>query len=286
MKQEVDRGAPLSSCVHRPGKKKGNQAMTEHAHLVPEYRRIREVRFRLSNQLVKTIPKQTLENCARELGLFHRGTLVFDSEAEMHILMDYCLYRPDPDGRNLVAKHLEKLAPREGSDESAVLRSMLAAYYSIIEIDDVERGVGLAVRDIFRDQPGFLVDIGLGTTAQRGWKLATRIVPADGFLTTAGTAIPLDAATAKRVFNELASKNWTREKFDFTRMTPDQEAEFAATIIVTALAGGTSSRISYAEPGSRSQEARSRRERRRVGRNDPCPCGSNRKYKFCCGINA
>ena len=23
-----------------------------------------------------------------------------------------------------------------------------------------------------------------------------------------------------------------------------------------------------------------------VGRNDPCPCGSNKKYKNCCGRNA
>ena len=24
----------------------------------------------------------------------------------------------------------------------------------------------------------------------------------------------------------------------------------------------------------------------KVGRNDPCPCGSGKKYKFCCGKNA
>ncbi|MBO5521092.1 MAG: SEC-C domain-containing protein, partial [Eubacterium sp.] len=22
-----------------------------------------------------------------------------------------------------------------------------------------------------------------------------------------------------------------------------------------------------------------------IGRNDPCPCGSGKKYKFCCGRN-
>jgi len=26
-------------------------------------------------------------------------------------------------------------------------------------------------------------------------------------------------------------------------------------------------------------------QRRKVGRNDPCPCGSGRKYKKCCGLN-
>ena len=26
-----------------------------------------------------------------------------------------------------------------------------------------------------------------------------------------------------------------------------------------------------------------RREQPKVGRNDPCPCGSGKKYKHCCG---
>jgi preprotein translocase subunit SecA len=28
------------------------------------------------------------------------------------------------------------------------------------------------------------------------------------------------------------------------------------------------------------------RRGRKVGRNEPCPCGSGRKYKKCCGANA
>ena len=28
-----------------------------------------------------------------------------------------------------------------------------------------------------------------------------------------------------------------------------------------------------------------RREAPKVGRNDPCPCGSGKKYKKCCGAN-
>ncbi|MCL2493664.1 MAG: SEC-C metal-binding domain-containing protein [Clostridiales bacterium] len=29
-----------------------------------------------------------------------------------------------------------------------------------------------------------------------------------------------------------------------------------------------------------------RRSGAKVGRNDPCPCGSGKKYKNCCGKNA
>jgi len=28
-----------------------------------------------------------------------------------------------------------------------------------------------------------------------------------------------------------------------------------------------------------------RREQQKVGRNEPCPCGSGKKYKKCCGVN-
>lgn len=38
--------------------------------------------------------------------------------------------------------------------------------------------------------------------------------------------------------------------------------------------------------GQPPQPATVRRASPRVGRNDPCPCGSGRKYKKCCGANA
>jgi len=37
-----------------------------------------------------------------------------------------------------------------------------------------------------------------------------------------------------------------------------------------------------AQPASRSPEATFRRDAPKVGRNDPCPCGSGKKYKKCC----
>ncbi len=42
----------------------------------------------------------------------------------------------------------------------------------------------------------------------------------------------------------------------------------------------------YYTGGSRLAPAPYRHEGPRVGRNDPCPCGSGRKYKKCCGRTA
>lgn len=50
--------------------------------------------------------------------------------------------------------------------------------------------------------------------------------------------------------------------------------------------GSKVQRVNPAQGGDRSRSAgknASRRVRRKVGRNDPCPCGSGKKYKNCCG---
>jgi preprotein translocase subunit SecA len=37
---------------------------------------------------------------------------------------------------------------------------------------------------------------------------------------------------------------------------------------------------------SEDKPATFKRTTRKVGRNDPCPCGSGKKYKQCCGVDA
>ncbi len=257
--------------------------MMAHSDLLDRYKRIREVRFRLNNLLVGTIPKKTLEDCGRKLGLFRKGTLVFGSEDEMSVLMDYCLYHPEPDGRNLVAKYLEKSPPPADSDEMIALRAMTEAYYSLFQITEVERGVGVTVQDLLRDETGFIVDIGFGNTAQRHLILASRIIPIEGFLTTGGAALPVDPAAGRKIFDELRRMKQTPETFDFKRISPLQEAELAAVVIRTCLSSGMSSHVAYAEPGGQTRSPTGPAEAPRPGRNDPCPCGSGKKFKKCCG---
>jgi len=219
--------------------------MTAHSDLLGRYKRIREVRFRLNNLLVGTISKKTLEDCGRKLGFFRRGRLVFGSEDEMSLLMDYCLYQPEPDGRNLVAKYLEKSPPPADSDEMVALRAMTEAYYSLFQITEVERGFGVTVQDLLRDETGFIVDIGFGNTAPRHLILASRIIPIEGFLTTGGAALPVDPAAGRRIFDELRRMKQTPETFDFKRISPLQEAELAALVIRTCLSSGMSSGLTH-----------------------------------------
>jgi hypothetical protein len=186
----------------------------------------------------------------------------------------------------LITRYLEKSPPPPGSDEMAALQEMTHAYYSLLQVLGVERGVGVSVRDLLRGETGFIVDVGFGNTARRHMMMATRIIPTEDFLMTGGAALPVDASAAERISKELMRTGYNPEALDFKRITPRQEAEVAALIIRACRSAGMSSHIAYAEPKSHARPTPIGSEARRIGRNDPCPCGSGKKFKACCGRNS
>ena len=114
-------------------------------------------------------------------------------------------------------------------------------------------------------------------------------------------AYTLFADLMDRIKNEIASRIFRAttsprayQSFlgDLHRMAQAQHAEMAP------LAGGrpaASAARGAADPGAESamnaalaaaHAQPSRRDAPKVGRNDPCPCGSGKKYKKCCGKDA
>ena len=256
--------------------------MTNHSDLLGGYKRARAEGFRINNLIAEKISKKSLEECGQKLGFWRKGILAFDSEDQAAILMDYCIYHPEPDGRTLVSKYLEKSPPRADSEDMATLRSMTNAYYSLFQIIESERGVGVSVQDLFRRETNFIFDIGFGNTAKPGVLFATRVLPFENFLMSGGAGLPVDASAVKRIGNALIKTSHNPETFDFKQMTRRQEAEVAAIVIRVCLSSGMSSHIAYAEVGSTSPPAPGRLAKPRLGRNDPCHCGSGKKFKVCC----
>ncbi len=64
-----------------------------------------------------------------------------------------------------------------------------------------------------------------------------------------------------------------------------EERRQPATRTVRAYKPEASSTASAAKPAGPAKAAQARRPDDKVGRNDPCPCGSGKKYKRCCGSN-
>jgi preprotein translocase subunit SecA len=59
-----------------------------------------------------------------------------------------------------------------------------------------------------------------------------------------------------------------------TEVRNEEDVKRKQTVTVTATSGGSTDGSEKAQPVKKGQK---------VGRNDPCPCGSGKKYKHCCG---
>ena len=96
-----------------------------------------------------------------------------------------------------------------------------------------------------------------------------------------GVIHPHDVQDAIALGEDEALKNLRRRRY---RLIDDVEKEMSWMSGFDA-AGRSSGAMSAPEPGSRRFEVVEPHQRSgpKVGRNDPCPCGSGRKFKKCCG---
>jgi SEC-C motif len=259
--------------------------MTSHAVVLPVYKRFRQIGLQLNQKLVKMLSTEALREGGRRLGILKNGTFVFDSEDETSVLMDYCIHNVRTDGVSAVQRYMAHSPPPADSDELMLVAAMLKGYYALIQVIEAERGVGITFRDVLRNDSHFLADIGLGTTGGRGALFATRVFSLEdqGFFVTGGAGLPVTADALIRIKNELNRE--FAPGTDFSRLTPDQESDLAALVIRVCLRSGMSSLIAYgksAETLSESGRKIDPRDVRHANPNDPCPCGSGRKFKSCC----
>src|SRR3989304_2643233 len=159
--------------------------------IVAHYQRLRPIRLRLNNELVRRLSRDVLKDGAKRIGILRGGRFVFDNEDETSVLMDYCIYAVYREGRNAVEQYLCNCPPDPESDEMACLRAMQHATYALVAVLRVDPGVGCHVRNLFTEETRLLVDIGFSETAQPGTLMATRILDYGDFVTTSGAALPL-----------------------------------------------------------------------------------------------
>jgi hypothetical protein len=293
--------------IHAPnpnGCRKEVKTMTPYLGYLAAYQRIRPTKFRLNNILAQTLSKSALNESGRRLGILKGGVLVFGSEDELAVLMDYAIYNCPVNGRNAVQQYFEKTPPRPQSEEMAVLKALLEARYTLFEVSEAVPGVGLVVKDLRTGDAHFLCDINLGSTATIQMVLATRVVAMEGFVMTGGAALPVTPAAMKRIARRMENLGSS----DFRPATQEEEADLVAFIIRACLGTGSTSRVAYLDPVSPGLARRTALSRHapsqasrpaltssqshvealtrttpQVGRSTRCPCGSGRKYKACCG---
>jgi len=270
----------------------------DYTPLVRRYKRLRKVGRELNNRIFETLSREAIEQTARRLGMWRDGTLVLETQDEMSVLMDHAIHGYFEDGRNAVDRYVEAHPPQPASDEAAVLWAARQAFFAIPKVEEVVPGVGVWARDLLRDERFLLVDMGLSQSAVEGGVLATRLLPFERFVMTSGAALPASSECLRAVIEYLEGMEIETDAEGYLRPTRQQEAETGLEITRIFLEEHASSYIGYqdvdeqASPASGSLDSLAARParlepiaggREKVGRNDPCPCGSGKKYKKCCG---
>ncbi len=246
--------------------------------ILSRYKHMRLVSRNLNAKLVQRLSKDVLYDGARKLGILKGNTLVFDSEDESSVLMDYCIYDVRQNGCNIIEQYLISSAPEAESEEMACLRAMQCAIYSLFVVESVERGLGVTMRDVRTSDVHLVVDTGFGSTAQPGLILASRLLFRDEFAMTGGAALPFGVLPPDQrdiVTTKLLGA-----------IAPNADGYFdPAPLIRACLSNGGSSKVRYQDPaahGIGQERPQIGHRSAKVGRNEPCPCGSGRKFKQCC----
>ena len=259
--------------------------MPDYRELVERYQRLRRIGTAMNNALVRTLATDVLQEGGRKLGIIRDGTFVFASQDETNVLMDYCIYNVRREGMNAVQRYLADSPPAEGSEEMLLLKAKTRARYSVLQVEKVIAGVGVEMLDVFRQDKVFVVDMGFGQTAVVGLMLASRLISAGDFWVTGGAALPLSKGAADEIQRRLPGLLGADES-DWDHMPFELEADFVAMVVRACLENRDGPKIRYKQPeirGGRGAAVQQFGRAVAVGRNDPCPCGSGKKYKKCCG---
>ena len=258
-------------------------AETKYSEFVARYKRYHEFTRELQNHaLPKYLSKDAITFCGKKLGIMRKSTLVLGQMDEIGIVMDYCIYDYRQEGVNAVGRYMADSQLDPDSDKYTVVRAMSESFYTLVQVRDVLPGVGVCVNDLLADREYLLIDMGFSQTALKGVVLATRLIPFDDFVMTSGAALPIDSKEMLLgILNKMLPQYGSTDG-EYISLDTDQRADLTAAIIRLCLENDMSSQIEYEDVGDEPLPSPIRRESR-IGRNEPCPCGSGRKYKRCCG---
>lgn len=239
------------------------------AELLARYKRLRRAGVALNNRLIETLSRSVLDEGGKKLGILKGNVLALDSEDELSVLMDYCIFDVRRGGLNAVERYLKKSPPPPDSDDGVLLQAMRQARYSLFAAEALEPGLGVHVRDLLADEPLFLVDVGFSRTAPVGMILAARVMAPESITITTGAALPVGILSAEErvLFLQLVG---AAPGLDPRALSPQEASERAGRIIRTCLRQGAAGRISYLEPEAADGRGPGAKALRRdVGRNGP-----------------
>jgi hypothetical protein len=258
--------------------------------VLAQYRRWRAVGEQLNGKLVESLGKRDIDEAGRRLGLLRNGVLCFDTEDTITVLMDFAIRHVRRNGRSAVERCLAQTPPAD-PEQLAWLKAVSAVHYRILQVEEVYRGFGIRVCDVFRDESELMIDVNFSHSVEPHVVFASHIYSFDGYWVTTGASLPVMADVLEELISQF-ERRFGRRPEDYRTLSPERQTELATLAIRTCLSAGMSQRVRYDLPTDNPGPHFDRLPdpsplilappRQRTGRNDPCPCGSGRKFKHCC----
>jgi len=199
------------------------------------------------------------------------------------VVVDCCINDwQDQDGRSVVRIFSEgETAGGLAPEERVVLDALLDARYSLLRVDETWHGAGVRAHDAFARAEVAILDEDLADCEAGEWFVARLVSPRGTWCMTTGAATVLGHVAGDKTPRELAA---TLEGIEGRGAPASIRAIALAAFGLRLQAERMHARIAAEIEGWADAPPPAALAPRRPGRNQPCPCGSGKKYKRCCGM--
>ena len=175
------------------------EGVVERAEVLPRYRRLRELSREHGNAIIKKLPKKTLLDCGKRIGLVRRKTFIASSMEEIMLAIDLAVYSPRSARISPVDRYRRTSKFANHSEDDLMLDAMCGSRFSLFFVKRRHLAAGLILEDLLRQQEVWLMDEGFEQTLPDGSALASRVTKPDAFYMTTGAAIPMTLETLEDV---------------------------------------------------------------------------------------
>jgi|GEM_PF-5955057 len=207
------------------------------------YQALRAELTELTEQILPKLSKKILKQVSRKLHL-NRLHLHDDEVEDVNLVaVDYALYHARPDGQTLFEAHFEAHPPTPGSPQEHLRDGLRRYRYTFLEIDAVQKGVGVEVHDLIYDEPFLLKDLNLSKSGKEGMFVASGLLFLGDYAMSTGAMLPLSQSAVEYLVEEIDAQFGPLEDLQLGDFSARQANNLAALIIREALREGAFARI-------------------------------------------
>ena len=242
--------------------------VTAAADRLADYLAIREVFLQQIRRVRNMATRDEIHQSGRRLGLVTNGQMILGGE-HLDCLLDWIVFQLRRQGLTLSQIAAAGCGPDEPPEGKAVLDGMAQATLGLFRVLRTEPGIGLEVVNIWTQESNFMFEREVSKSMEVGIHLLLRQIAVGTIVFSGSFTMAFPDPLLQAMRNAHAAGKL--DSIDAITVPGPKQDMLLSSIIATLMkTRGPQS----AEPFARDPK---------VGRNDPCPCGSGKKYKKCHG---